>query len=78
MNTTQRQLIVLYSFLAATYSSVCTPYSTIGAVGLNFRVRHGTGCDPDAIATRKPIPLPYVSRKFTENKNFKEKKASMH
>ena len=27
--------------------------STIGAGGLNFRVRDGNGCDPAAIATRK-------------------------
>ena len=27
------------------------PCSTIGAVGLNFRVRDGIGCDPHAIAT---------------------------
>jgi hypothetical protein len=27
------------------------PPSTIGAGGLNFRVRNGNGCDPSAIAT---------------------------
>ena len=46
-------LLSLYCFLAATYSSVCTPYSTIGAHRLNFRVRHGTGWDPVALTTRK-------------------------
>jgi hypothetical protein len=43
------------------------PPSTIGAGGLNFRVRNGNGCDPSAIATeicchsgvagnRRPLP----------------------
>jgi hypothetical protein len=27
------------------------PPSTIGAGGLNFRVRNGNGCDPSAVAT---------------------------
>ncbi len=30
--------------------------STIGAGGLNFRVRDGNGCGPSAIATRKLYP----------------------
>ena len=30
------------------------PGSTIGAGGLNFRVRDGTGCSPSAIATETP------------------------
>jgi hypothetical protein len=29
------------------------PGSTIGAVGLNFRVRNGNGCDPYAMAAEK-------------------------
>ena len=29
------------------------PGSTIGAEGLNFRVRNGNGCDPLAKATKK-------------------------
>jgi hypothetical protein len=29
------------------------PPSTIGAGGLNFRVRNGNGCDPSALATEK-------------------------
>ena len=37
--------------LAATYSPRANP-STIGAGGLNFRVRDGNGWDPSAIATR--------------------------
>ena len=52
---------LLYSFLATTYSSGRTPHSTIGAVKLNFRVRHGTGCDLDATTTRKLIHLPYIT-----------------
>ena len=52
----------LYSFPAVTCSPVCTPYSTIGAVGLNFRVRHGSGCDPNALTTEKPIQLPRISQ----------------
>src|SRR5438128_4759918 len=36
---------------AATYSPIRRPYSTIGAEGLNDRVRDGIGCDTSAIAT---------------------------
>jgi hypothetical protein len=36
---------------AASYSPIRRPYSTIGAGGLNFRVRDGNGCDPSALAT---------------------------
>jgi hypothetical protein len=32
--------------------------STIGAGGLNFRVRNGTGCDPSAMATETVVPPP--------------------
>ena len=38
--------------LAATYSPTDTLRSTIGAGGLNYRVRHGAGCTPSAITTR--------------------------
>ena len=37
--------------LAASYSPTERPSSTIGAGGLNCRVRDGNGCDPTAIAT---------------------------
>src|SRR3954451_993126 len=36
---------------AASYSSIGRPHSTIGAGGLNDRVRDGIGCDTSAIAT---------------------------
>ena len=36
---------------AASYSPARRPCSTIGAGGLNFRVRDGNGCDTSAIAT---------------------------
>jgi hypothetical protein len=36
---------------AASYSSIGRPYSTIGAGGLNGRVRDGIGCNTSAIAT---------------------------
>ena len=36
---------------AASYSPIERPYSTIGAGGLNGRVRDGIGCDTSAIAT---------------------------
>src|SRR5213078_1680195 len=29
------------------------PYSTIGGIRLNFRVRNGKGCDPDPMTTGK-------------------------
>jgi hypothetical protein len=35
------------------------PPSTIGAVGLNFRVRDGTGCTPDAQITKRLFTLLY-------------------
>lgn len=41
-----------FLYLAATYSPTSTPCSTIGAGGLNCRVRHVTGCDPSALTTR--------------------------
>ena len=41
--------------LAATYSPTRKPCSTIGAGGLNFRVRDGTGWDPSALATNKLV-----------------------
>ena len=40
-------------FRAATYSPTATDCSTIGAGGLNFRVRDEIGCGPSAQATRK-------------------------
>src|SRR5207247_8825206 len=49
--------------------------STIGAGGLNFRVRNGTGCFPSAIATEtvplvrpeSPIPATPVTREIRED-----------
>ena len=38
---------------AASYSPTEDPCSTIGAGGLNFRVRDGIGCTPTAMATEK-------------------------
>jgi hypothetical protein len=38
---------------ATSYSPTATGCSTIGAEGLNFRVRYGIGCGPFAIATGK-------------------------
>jgi hypothetical protein len=46
---------------AASYSSIEQLYSTIGAGGLNGRVRDGIGCDTSAIATGnlfKPFKVP--------------------
>ena len=40
---------------AASYSPTDSLRSTIGAGGLNCRVRHGTGCDPSAMTTGNPI-----------------------
>ncbi len=37
---------------AASYSHRGNPPTTIGAEELNFRVRHGNGCDLFAIATK--------------------------
>ena len=36
---------------AASYSPTALRRSTIGAGGLNYRVRNGTGCTPSAITT---------------------------
>lgn len=40
--------------------------STIGARGLNFRVRDGNGCDPSAIATRKNFWLLTIESRHRE------------
>ena len=54
-NKKARALLELRAFFilnpAATYSPVRRPHSTIGAGGLNDRVRDGIGCDTSAIAT---------------------------
>ena len=43
--------------LAMTYSRMQKPHTTIGAGGLNCRVRDGTGCDPTAPITNTPHDL---------------------
>ena len=58
-------------FSAATYSPTGTPRSTIGAGGLNFRVRHGTGCVPSAMTTENLFVLQIttfwqLSKKFSK------------
>ena len=68
--------LCISSFLAETYSSVCTPYSTIGAHGLNFRVRHGAGCDTVAISTKKLFLLPHITSQFLQ-KQLKEGEKSL-
>ena len=43
------------------------PCSTIGAEGLNFRVRNGNGCFPFAMVTKKTVSVSEsvsVSRKY--------------
>lgn len=43
----------LFNFsLATTYSSNPCGISTIGAGGLNYRIRNGNGCTPAAMATK--------------------------
>lgn len=44
--------VKIYNSLAASYSHRGKPPTTIGAEELNFRVRHGNGCDLFAIATK--------------------------
>jgi hypothetical protein len=46
------ELILHILSLATSYSHRGKPPTTIGAEKLNFRVRHGNGCDLLAIATR--------------------------
>src|SRR5262245_65451776 len=38
------------------------PYSTIGGIRLNFRVRNGNGCDPDPMTTGKLGCLGFLLR----------------
>ena len=52
-------------FPATTYSPTGTPRSTIGAGGLNCRVRHGTGCVPSAMITENLLPSPKTTEKRT-------------
>jgi hypothetical protein len=46
----------LHILPAASYSPTPSGGSTIGATGLNCRVRNGNGCFPRAIATGKFFP----------------------
>ena len=48
---------------------MCTPHSTIGADGLNFRVRHGAGCDTVANSTKKYFIYPTHHYIQTEDYN---------
>src|SRR5256885_9711721 len=41
------------------------PGSTIGAGGLNFRVRDGTGCSPSAMATETRCPIVTFPRRIS-------------
>ena len=44
--------VILFWCLATSYSHRGKPPTTIGAKELNFRVRHGNGCDLFAIITK--------------------------
>jgi hypothetical protein len=46
------------------------PGSTIGAGGLNFRVRDGTGCFPSAMATETVVPDRSPSKRGTHGTMF--------
>jgi hypothetical protein len=50
---------------AASYSPVWRPRSTIGAGGLNCRVRDGNGCFTSAIATEN-----WLRFRFSEQRDF--------
>lgn len=56
---------------AATYSPTRVTGSTIGAGGLNGRVRNGNGCAPSAMATEKPMNR-------AETRLFNERFAHLH
>ncbi len=47
--------------------------TTIGAEELNFRVRHGNGCDLFAIITRRFSDMYYYTMYFRKSKSFFEK-----
>ncbi len=59
--------------LAASYSHRGKPPTTIGAEELNFRVRHGNGCDLFAIATKHFSDMYYYTMYFRKSKSFFEK-----
>jgi hypothetical protein len=46
------------------YSRMQKPHTTIGAGGLNGRVRDGTGCTPTALITNSLLP-PYLTEQGT-------------
>ena len=50
---TSHVLLFVYENPAASYSPTGNPSSTIGAGGLNERVRDGDVCGPSAITTGK-------------------------
>ena len=55
---------------AASYSPTDSLRSTIGAGGLNCRVRHGTGWNTSAITTENPNCIsPYILTPNTETKD---------
>ncbi len=56
--------------LAASYSHRGKPPTTIGAEELNFRVRHGNGCDLFAIAT-KPLRVSFKTKQDRERSVYK-------
>ena len=51
--------------------------STIGAGGLNFRVRNGTGCLPSAMTAETVSPVPSNAQKgLPRNRNLARLRAS--
>jgi hypothetical protein len=52
--------------------------STIGAGGLNFRVRNGTGCLPSAMTAETVFPCPGSPRKGCPARNLARVRASSH
>ena len=57
--------------LAMSYSHGETP-TTIGAEELNFRVRHGNGCDLFAIITRRFSDMYYYTMYFRKARVFEK------
>ena len=60
-------------FPAATCSPTDSLRSTIGAGGLDCRVRHGTGYDTSAMTTENPIHLPDGFQQLHSSERISEK-----
>ena len=66
-------VVLSKGFPAATCSPTDSLRSTIGAGGLDCRVRHGTGYDTSAMTTENPIHIPDGFQQLHSSERISEK-----